>query len=293
MILVAGATGTLGSRLVQRLLARNLPVRVLTRDPARADGLAALGAEVVRGDLRDDASVRRATLGVTTIVAAAHGFAGTNGSSPETVDRQGNRRLVDAAAAAGADFILVSVVGASPTSPMELFRAKYDAEECVRRSGVPATIIRATAFAETWMGILGEPIRERGRGLVFGRGQNPINFVSATAVAALLERAVVDTSLRGETLEIGGPSNMTLSEFVALLSTAGGVSRKAQHVPRPMLRAMSVLMRAVRPAFAAQAGAAVVMDTRDLAFDASPLRARFPDLPDVDVRDLIAGTPTQ
>jgi uncharacterized protein YbjT (DUF2867 family) len=291
MILVAGATGTLGSRLVHRLLARNLSVRVLTRDVARAAGLAERGVEVICGDLRDDESVRRAAQGVSTIVAAAHGFAGTDGSSPDTVDRQGNRRLVDAAAAAGADFILVSVVGASSTNPVELFRAKHDAEEYVRRSGVPATIIRATAFAETWMGILGEPLRQRGRGLVFGRGQNPINFVSADAVAALLERAVIDASLRSQTVEIGGPENVTLSEFVALLGTRYGVSRAAQHVPRPLLRAMSSLLRGVRPAFAAQAGAAVVMDTRDMTFDVSPLRARFPDLPNVDVRSLIAGGP--
>lgn len=289
MILVAGATGTLGSRLVRRLRARNLRVRVLTRDPARATALAALGADVIRGDLRDEASVRRAAHGATTIVSAAHGFAGTDGSSPETVDRRGNRRLVDAAAAAGADFILVSVVGASSTSPMALFRAKHDAEDYLRRSGVPATIIRATAFAETWMGILGEPLRQRGRGLVFGRGRNPINFVSADAVAALLERAVVDASLRSQTVEIGGPSNITLSDFVALLATRHGVSRTAQHVPRPVLRAMSVLMRAARPSFAAQARAAVVMDTCDMTFDASSLRARFPDLPDVDVRQMIAG----
>ena len=289
MILVAGATGTLGSRLVQRLLTRGHAVRVLTRDPARATTLAAQGAEVVRGDLRDEASVRGAARGASTVVAAAHGFTGTDGSSLDTVDRQGNRRLVDAAAAVGADLILVSVVGASPTSPMELFRAKYDAEEYVKRSGVPATIVRATAFVETWMGILGEPLRQRGRGLVFGRGQNPINFVSADAVAALMERAVLDVSLRSQTVEIGGASNVTLAEFVALLSTGQGVSRKALHVPRAVLRVMSVLLRSVNPSFAAQARAAVVMDTRDMTFDAAPLRARFPDLPDVDVRQLLVG----
>ena len=289
MILVAGATGTLGSRLVHRLRARDLPVRVLTRDLTRASALAALGAEVFRGDLREEATVRRAAHGATTIVAAAHGFSGTDGSSPETVDRLGNQYLVEAAAASGADFILVSIVGASSTSPMELFRAKHDAEAYVRRSGVPATIVRATAFAETWIGILGEPLRQRGRGLVFGRGQNPINFVSADAVAALLERAVMDPSLRSQTVEIGGPSNITLTEFVALLATSHGVSRAAQHVPRPVLRAMSVLLRRVRPVFAAQAGAAVVMDTSDMTFDASSLRALFPDLPDVDVRQMITG----
>ncbi|MEO6877082.1 MAG: NAD(P)H-binding protein, partial [Gemmatimonadaceae bacterium] len=183
MILVAGATGTLGSRLVRRLRARNLAVRVLTRDAGRAGHLAAGGSEVVLGDLRNADSLHRAAVGAETIVAAAHGFAATDGNSPNTVDRLGNRQLVDAASAVGAAIVLVSVVGASPSSPLELFRAKYDAEDYAWRSGVPTTVVRATAFIETWMGILGEPIRRGGRGLVFGRGQNPINFVSAEAVA--------------------------------------------------------------------------------------------------------------
>jgi uncharacterized protein YbjT (DUF2867 family) len=289
VILVAGATGTLGTRLVRRLHARHLSVRVLTRDPGRAAHLAASGVQVVRGDLRDAASVRRAAAGAETIVAAAHGFSGTGGSSPDSVDRLGNGQLVDAATAVGAAVILVSVVGASPSSPLELFRAKYDAEAYARRSGVPLTVVRATAFIETWIQILSEPIRRAGRGLVFGRGQNPINFVSAEAVAALVERAVVDSGLRGQTIEIGGPSNVTLTEFVALLSTHAGWPGTPRRVPRPVLRAMSILLRQLRPSFAAQAGAAVVMDTRDMTFDASPLWRRFPDLPVIDIQRVLAG----
>jgi uncharacterized protein YbjT (DUF2867 family) len=289
VILVAGATGTLGTRLVRRLHARHLSVRVLTRDPGRAAHLAASGVQVVRGDLRDAASVRRAAAGAETIVMAAHGFSGTGGSSPDSVDRLGNGQLVDAATAVGAAVILVSVVGASPSSPLELFRAKYDAEAYARRSGVPLTVVRATAFIETWIQILSEPIRRAGRGLVFGRGQNPINFVSAEAVAALVERAVVDSGLRGQTIEIGGPSNVTLTEFVALLSTHAGRPGTPRRLPRPVLRAMSILLRQLRPSFAAQAGAAVVMDTRDMTFDASPLWRRFPDLPVIDIQRVLAG----
>ncbi|MEO6877392.1 MAG: SDR family NAD(P)-dependent oxidoreductase, partial [Gemmatimonadaceae bacterium] len=178
----------------------------------------------------------------------------------------------------------------SPSSPLELFRAKYDAEDYAWRSGVPATVVRATAFIETWMGILGEPIRRNGRGLVFGRGENPINFVSAEAVAAMVERAVIDPSLRGQTVEIGGPSNITLTEFVALLAERAGRPGAPRRVPRAVLRAMSIVLRVVRPSLARQARAAVVMDTCDMTFDASPLRRRFPDLPDLDVRRLLTGT---
>ncbi|MEO7966074.1 MAG: SDR family oxidoreductase [Gemmatimonadaceae bacterium] len=289
MILVAGATGTLGSRIVRRLRARNLAVRVLTRDPGRAAHLLEYGLEVVVGDLRNVASLQRAAVGAETIVAAAHGFTATDGNSPHTIDRLGNRHLVDAAGGVGAAVVLLSVVGASPSSPIELFRAKHDAEEYARGSDVPTTVVRATAFMETWMGILGEPLRSGGRALVFGRGQNPINFVSADAVAALVERAIIDPSLRGQTVEIGGPSNVTLTEFAALLAERAGRPGAPRRIPRPVLRAMSVLLGRFKPSFAGQARAAVVMDTCDMTFDASPLWQRFPELPNVDVRQLLAG----
>jgi uncharacterized protein YbjT (DUF2867 family) len=64
------------------LAGAGLPVRVLTRDPARAQHLAGPGVEVVRGDVRDAASVGRALRGAGTVVSAVHGFAGPDGVFP-------------------------------------------------------------------------------------------------------------------------------------------------------------------------------------------------------------------
>ena len=113
MIVLAGGTGTLGARLVPRLAGRGLAVRVLTRDPARAQHLAGPGIEVTCGDVRDPASIARALRGAGTVVSAVHGFAGPGRVSPATVDRAGNAHLIDAAARTGATFVLVSVVGAA------------------------------------------------------------------------------------------------------------------------------------------------------------------------------------
>ena len=83
---------------------------------------------------------------------------------------------------------------------------KYAAEQHLRASGVPWTIVRATAFLETWTALLEQTASCSGRPLVFGRGDNPINFVSVDDVAALVERVVVDPSTRGQVFEIGGPA---------------------------------------------------------------------------------------
>jgi uncharacterized protein YbjT (DUF2867 family) len=204
MILVAGGTGTLGSRLVPRQLARGMSVRILTRDPVRVSRPAAPNLDVAEGDVRDAASVRRAMKGVHTVISAVHGLVGPRGVSPASVDRDGNTNLIDAAVEAGADVVLMSIVGASAEHPVDLFRMKHAAGAHLRGSGVPWTIVRPTAYFETWIGVLEQTARRSGRPLVFGRGDNPVNFVSAGDVAALLELVITDPSTRGRTLEIGG-----------------------------------------------------------------------------------------
>ena len=222
MIAVAGGTGTLGTRLVPLLTGQGHAVRVLTRDPARAQHLTKLGVEVIRGDVRDPASVERALRGAGTVISAVHGFAGPGRVSPATVDRAGNANLIGATARTGASFVLVSVVGASPGHPIGLFRAKHAAESTLRASGIPWTIVRATAFMETWGTIMGRPLQASGKTMVFGHGDNPINFVSATDVAALVGLAATDPGLRGQVFEIGGEDDLTFNQVAAIVQDAAG-----------------------------------------------------------------------
>src|SRR5690349_14639678 len=199
---------------------------ILTRDPARAEPLTGQGVEVACADVRDVAAVDRA-LRTTTVVSAVHGFAGPGGVSPGSVDRDGNANLIAAAARKGAGFVLLSVVGASPDHPIGLFRAKHAAEGRLRASGVPWTIVRATAFAETWATIMAGPLRASGTIPVLGRGRNPINFVSAADVAALTARAVTDPGLRGQVLEFGGPDNLTFDDLAAAVQEAAAAAARS------------------------------------------------------------------
>ncbi len=268
MILVAGGTGRLGALVVSRLAARGLDVRVLTRDPGRASHLPD-SSEIFRGDVRDRGSIETAMQGVAIVVSAVHGFAGPGRVTPASVDRDGNANLIDVAAKAGADVVMMSVVGASADNPMDLFRAKHDAEQHLQASSARWTIVRATAFVEMWAEITS-------KAPVFGRGENPINFVSVVDVAAVVERAVLDESLRGEVLEVGGPQNLTFNELVALSQQLRGGHSKIRHVPRWALRAFAPIAR--------QARAAVTMDTNNMTFDAVAARSDFADLLMTDVR---------
>ena len=287
MIVVAGGTGTLGTRLVPRLARAGHVVRVLTRDPARARHLAGLRVEVVRGDVRDPAQVAQAVHGAGMVISAVHGFVGPGRVSPATVDRAGNANLIGAAARSGAAFILVSVAGAAPDHPIGLFRAKCAAEDMLRASGLPWTIVRATAFMETWAAIMSRMLQSSGKIVVFGRGDNPVNFVSATDVAALIARAVTDPGLRGQVMELGGPDNLTFNQVAAILQEATGRHAPVRHIPRPALRAMAWLTAGIKPALGRQARAALAMDTLDMTFDPTPARRAVPGLPDTGMQSAI------
>ena len=136
-------TGRLGTLVVRGLAARGMEVRVLTRDPRRAAHLAAGHVEVVTGDVRDRTSTAAAVAGAEVVVCAVQGLAGPGDGSPATGSTDGNMHLIQAARAAGARVVLMSVAGAAPDSPFELFRMKHAAETCLAASGVPATVVRA------------------------------------------------------------------------------------------------------------------------------------------------------
>jgi uncharacterized protein YbjT (DUF2867 family) len=287
MILVAGGSGRLGSLLVQRLVAGGATVRVLRRSRARAAHLDAAPVEIVEGDVRVASDAQRAVAGANVVVSAVHGFAGPGGVSPASVDRDGNRHLVDAAAQAGATVILMSVVGASAESPMELFRMKDAAEQYLRASGTQWTIVRSTAFLETWIDLIADTADRAGRVVVFGRGQNPINFISVHDVAALVDRVIGDQEARGRTIEIGGPENLTLTRLATAIQAAGPTVTP-RHVPRAALKAMSVLLRPFWPERARQGAAALALDTMDLRFDPMAVRARYPDISLTSTSELLA-----
>jgi uncharacterized protein YbjT (DUF2867 family) len=279
MILLAGGTGTLGRKVIPLLLARGLDCRVLARNADTAGDLGQ-GVETVAADIRDRAAVEGAMQGVDTVVSMIQGFGGAGALGPRIVDRDGNLKLIEAAAAAGVrHFVLLSIDQAAPDHPSELFRMKHAAEETLRSSGLGWTIIRPTAYMETWLGLVGRPLVTTGRTRVFGQGKNPINFVAADDVARFVELAVVDPSMQGSTVVLAGPQNLTFDEFTTVVGEETGRPGRVDHAPRAMLQLMSVVLRPIRPVMAEQIRTALVMDTRDMRSDAGPRQRQAPSIP--------------
>jgi uncharacterized protein YbjT (DUF2867 family) len=273
MILLAGGTGHLGRALVELLTARGMGVRVLSRNPSRARASLTEGVEIMAGDVRVGSSLKAPLAGVETVISAVTGF-GPGGDGPRKVDLDGNANLIDAAAAAGVKhLILISIHGAAANHPMKLYRAKFMAEERLRASGLEWTIIRPTVFMELWAGIIGDPLLKTGTATVFGRGENRVNFVSVQDVAHFVEQAVIGQQLRGRTLDVGGPQNLSVNRLVEIVAEGHGRQAKARHIPLAALRLGALALRPFRPDIAGLLQAAVLMDTTDMSFDSARVAA--------------------
>jgi len=288
MITIVGGTGRLGRLLAARLLAEDRPVRLVAR--SAADDLPE-GAELVLADVRRPATLPAAVAGSSVVVSAVHGLDPASGESPAQVDRDGNLALVRAARAAGADIVVVSIIGASADHPIELMRMKAAAERELRH-GEPGradwTVVRPTAYVELWAEMMRQTAGRSGVPKVFGRGANPVNFVTVADVAAAVHRAVVDPSLRGAVIDVGGPEDLTMTELARLVT---GQSRVA-HIPRAALRVMSVAMTRVRPAQARLATMALQMDTIPMAHDPTSSHEDHPWLPCTPVAEALSSGST-
>ena len=278
MILVAGGTGHLGAELVPLLVRRGAAVRVLTRDPALARRQLGEGPEYVSGDVRKPSSLTAAVRGADSVVSAITGF-GPGGRGPRAVDYEGNLNLIRAAESVGVErFVMLSMHGASAKHPMELLRWKYRAEEALRVSRLDWCVVRPTVFMELWASLLGDPIVKDGSTTVFGRGSNPVNFVSVRDIARFVEVALLEPGLTSEVVDVGGPENLTFDQVVDQIASVAGRTASVRHVPIPVMRLARSLLRPIRPDIAGMIEAGIVTDTVDMSFDATKLRQRFPQI---------------
>jgi NADH dehydrogenase len=232
MILVVGATGALGGTVTRDLLSRGYAVRVLVRAGSEYGELMEAGAQPVMGDLKDPESLARACAGVKTVITTANSSARSEPDTVDTVDRRGNRALIDAAAHAGCEhFIFVSALGASAESPVDFFRAKADTERHLADSGMDYTIVQPNIFMEVWIGMMvAMPVQQGMPVTLIGRGDHRHAMISQRDVAAFVVAAVTNPAARNTTLVIGGPDALTWTQVAERAESILGRSLDIRYV---------------------------------------------------------------
>jgi len=241
MILVAGATGYLGSEICRRLVATGERVRGLVRptsDPAAVERLRALGVETVQGDLRDRASLDAACRGATGVVTTATTTLSRQpGDSIAVTDQDGQLALVDAARAAGVErFVYVSYSG-NFDGDDPLTRAKRSVERRLRESGLTYTILRPSVFMDIWLSPALGFDYANARATVYGSGEHAISWIALGDVAEFAVRSLSDPAAANATIELGGPEALSPDEVVRIFEEAAGRPFEVQRVPEDALRA--------------------------------------------------------
>ncbi|WP_089099847.1 SDR family oxidoreductase [Streptomyces hyaluromycini] len=210
MIVVTGATGQLGSRIVERLLTR-VPaerVGVSVRDPKKAQALADRGVRVRQGGFTDPCGLAHAFEGATQILIVSVDRLGEEGV------RQ-HRTAIDAAVAAGVRRILYTAhMGTSPTSRFQACRDHAATEEALRASGVPWTSLRNGFHAAS-------ALQFAGHGLATGELALPADGpVCWTAHDDLAEAAAViladEGRFEGPTPPLTGAQALTFADIADL-----------------------------------------------------------------------------
>jgi len=212
-VAIAGGHGQIALRLGKLLSARGDRVRGLIRNPDHADDLRAAGVEPVVVDLEaaDVSQVAGAIVGADAVVFAAGAGPGSGEARKETMDRDGAVKLIEAAKANGIErYLIVSSRGADANAQGDGFaaylRAKGEADEAVRASGLRWTIVRPGAL-----------VNDPGTGRVrtdTGDGSIPRDDVAATLVAVLDEPATAGRTF----LLIGGET--PIAEAVARVAAS-------------------------------------------------------------------------
>ncbi len=246
MILVTGGTGFVGPKVVRALRDRGYDVRCLVRDRRRGANAAALGAELVEGDVADAASLRIAAQGCNVVV---HLVAIPEGSREQfdRVMKQGTRNVVAAAKEVGARrFVHMSALGVGEKTRYltPYFEAKWDMEQTVKESGLEYVIFRPSFVFGRDGGVLPMFLRvARWTPVtpIVGRGAERIQPIWGDDVGAYFALAIDEPRAANRTFEIGGPDVVTWDQFWERLKRTLGVRRPSLHLPHGLMRAQAAV----------------------------------------------------
>jgi len=237
-VVVFGGGGFLGRRLVDRLSAESVTVRVAVRHPEPARiALRSLGFDrvtVVYADVRDQGSVAAAIACADAVVDAVSAYVEKGGVTFEAVHVRGAENVAREAVAAGvARFVLVSGIGADRYSSSPYIRSRGRGEVMVQQAFPSATIVRPGAMfgpGDALFATLAELARLLPVLPLIGGGTR-LQPVFVEDVAEAIASILADPGTVGQTYELAGPRVYTLRELVNMTLQLMGKRRLLVAVP--------------------------------------------------------------
>ena len=302
MIVVTGGTGFVGSHITRAALASGRRVRVVARDPQRAQWLLKPAADAVsrsgspdpgpvdlaRGDIQDRASLESAFRGMEAVIHLVGIIQERGRNTFEAVHHRGVVNVIEAARAAGVNRLVhMSALGTRPNARSEYHRTKWLGEEAVRQSGLDWTIHRPSIVYGKGDGFTTQFISLIRKSPVLpvpGDGLNRMQPVWVGDVASCFLQSLDRDATKGQVYELGGPRAYTLDEFLDRLLEARGKRRLKVHVPISVLRLNAAILERLLPAPPVTRDQLLMLE-EDNTCDTTVMRHDF----DVEMPDLREG----
>ena len=253
MLLLTGATGSVGSRLLPLLLERGEEVRCLVREPRRL-GSRRVDVQIALGDLgemSDPYLVRQALRGVDTVIHLAASIRDQPPKRIEELNGLATVRLLRAAERSGVQsFHFFSALDAQAAQRTRFFRAKWLAEQAVLSSPLRTTVFAPSIVydhSDPWITLLRRfsflPVLP-----VSGEGRAQFQPIWSADVARCVVGALEQEREDGGVVrryELAGPETLTYDQMADLVSRIAGRPRPVVHLPLPLVRAGLIALRAM------------------------------------------------
>ncbi len=283
-ILVIGASGFVGRRVAQALLADGYEVRCLARNPVKVQDLAEAGCEIVQGDISDPASMQRALDSVDAAYISIHTLSPQQASTARQgfmdVEMNGLQNIVTACRTHGVRrLIYVTFLGAMPEAPSEWIRERWKAEQFLLNSGLDVTVIRPGQI----VGVGGQGFNmmvgqaKRRVAAVLGSGEQKFRNIALDDLVYYLVGVLNDPRAYGQCYDVGGDEVLPYNQMIDVAAEVLGRHHPLKiHFPPALLGALAPLIeRMSKLPKGAMKGLVDSMKT-DAVGDPTPIRTILP-----------------